>query len=259
MDRKRYLFFDIDGTLLAGTYQNPYVPESAKTALQILRENGNFTCIATSRAQYMALELMEELGFENMVSDGGYGITIGGKLLGIKPLDKDAVVRLVHECMRKNIPWAIQVDNSNIRLSPDGRFDEMTGDKYMETKVVVGLSPDDYPQIFKVFVACYPPVEYTLDALKSLPWCRYDNEYIFVEPTDKASGIRRIMEHLGGDCSDVIVFGDAYNDMSMFSDQWTNVAMGNAVPELKARADLVTSDVDKDGIYNACVTLGLIR
>jgi len=33
--------------------------------------------------------------------------------------------------------------------------------------------------------------------------------------------------------------------------------MGNAVPELKARADLITTDVDKDGIWNACVKLGL--
>ena len=27
--------------------------------------------------------------------------------------------------------------------------------------------------------------------------------------------------------------------------------------ELKARADLITTDVDKDGIWNACVKLGL--
>ena len=258
MGRKRYLFFDIDGTLLAGSYQNPYVPESTKEALRILRDNGNFTCIATSRPQAMALELMEELGFENMVSDGGYGITVGRQLLEIRPLDKDKVVRLIHECRQKDIPWSIQVDNSNIRLCPDIRFDEVTGDRFMKPRIVDGLEPEDYPQIFKVLVACYPPVEYSLESLNGLPWCRYDKEYLFVEATDKAWGIRRIMEHFGADCSDVIVFGDAYNDMSMFSDQWTNVAMGNAVPELKARADLVTSDVDKDGIYNACVTLGLI-
>ena len=45
--------------------------------------------------------------------------------------------------------------------------------------------------------------------------------------------------------------------MSMFTDDWTKVAMGNACPELKARADLITTNVEDDGIYNACVTLGL--
>ncbi|MBQ5753927.1 MAG: HAD hydrolase family protein, partial [Alistipes sp.] len=44
-----------------------------------------------------------------------------------------------------------------------------------------------------------------------------------------------------------------------FVDDWTKVAMGNAIPELKARADYITTDVDKDGIYNACIALGLFE
>jgi hydroxymethylpyrimidine pyrophosphatase-like HAD family hydrolase len=56
-----------------------------------------------------------------------------------------------------------------------------------------------------------------------------------------------------------VVFGDAVNDITMFVDDWTKVAMGNAIPELKARADYITTDVDKDGIYNACIALGLFE
>ena len=85
------------------------------------------------------------------------------------------------------------------------------------------------------------------------------DEYIFVEPADKAHGIRRILDHFGADYSNAIVFGDGINDLSMFVDDWTKVAMGNACAELKAKADLVTTDVDKDGIWNACVDLGLIN
>jgi hydroxymethylpyrimidine pyrophosphatase-like HAD family hydrolase len=58
---------------------------------------------------------------------------------------------------------------------------------------------------------------------------------------------------------DVVVFGDAKNDMSMFIDDWTCVAMGNAIPELKEKADFVTRDVDDDGIYYACEQLGLFE
>ena len=35
--------------------------------------------------------------------------------------------------------------------------------------------------------------------------------------------------------------------------------MGNAVPELKKRADYVTTAVDDDGIWNACEVLGLFE
>ena len=55
-----------------------------------------------------------------------------------------------------------------------------------------------------------------------------------------------------------VVFGDARNDLSMFVPEWTSIAMGNAVPELKARATYVTDPVDRDGLYNACRHFGWI-
>ena len=39
---------------------------------------------------------------------------------------------------------------------------------------------------------------------------------------------------------------------------WYSVALGSGGPEAKAAADYVTDDVDKDGLYNAFVHLGLI-
>ena len=45
----------------------------------------------------------------------------------------------------------------------------------------------------------------------------------------------------------------------MFIKDWTSVAMGNAVPELKERADFVTKDAADDGIYYACRKLGLLK
>ena len=257
MNKKKYIFFDIDGTLRAGTHDRSYVPASTRLALEKLSEAGHFLCIATGRSQAMAYSYMEELGFDNMVSDGGYGITINKELLGIKPLNREDVIDLIMECERKGMPWGIQTDNSTVRQTPDSRFEEFTKDRYMKSRVVAGLNPSDYPVIYKAYIACYEPEEYGLESLQRLPWCRYDKEYIFVEPTDKAHGIRQILSHFGAEVSDVIVFGDAHNDLSMFCEEWTNVAMGNAVPELKAKADLITDDVDKDGIFNACLKLGL--
>lgn len=255
--RRKYIFFDIDGTLVAGGYGNSYIPDSTKVALERLREAGHFLAIATGRSQAMAADYMRELGFENMVSDGGYGVTIDGELVDITPLPKQDVVRVIEECKAKDIPWALQVDNTIYRSAPDNRFDDFTHDVYMQTKVVEGLDPNNYDKIYKAYIACYEPTEQSLESLKSVPWGRFHKEYLFVEPSDKAYGIRRIMEHFGADSADVIVFGDAANDLSMFVDGWTKVAMGNAIPALKERADYVTTDVDKDGIYNACVALNL--
>ena len=257
MAKKRYLFFDIDGTLLAGGYHNTYIPESTVLALRKCREAGHFLCIATGRLQAMAVGCMHEMGFTSMVSDGGYGITIDDQFYGAIPLPRDLVIALVDECEEKGMPWSLQTDNVVYRTAPDCRFEDFTHDVYMETRVVPGLDPRDHDKIYKMYIACLPGEEQQLEHLSALPWCRYHDEYLFVESTDKSVGIKLIMDKLGADYSDAIVFGDELNDMSMFTDDWTKVAMGNACPELKARADLITTNVEDDGIYNACVALGL--
>ena len=255
---KKYFFFDIDGTLTVAARDASYVPESTKRALAKLRENGHFLAIATGRSYAKALPVMKALGFENMVHDGGYGITLNNELIDIEPLNRDDCIALVRECEAKGILWGIQPENSDTRFVPDERFMEFTHDQYMKSMIVPGLDPENYEKIYKVYVACYEPVEHSLETLKKLPWCRFMKEYIFVEPSDKARGIRRIVDHFGGDYRDVVVFGDHRNDLSMFTGEWTGIAMGNAVEELKAKADFVTSDIEDDGIWNACVRYGWI-
>lgn len=255
--QKKYLFFDIDGTLAAGGYENTYIPDSTKLALEKLRSAGHFLCIATGRSQSMAVDYMHELGFHNMVSDGGYGVTIQDELLGIEPLPKEDIVALIDECKEKGIPWGISFENTPIRYVPDNSFMEATSDDYMETTVIPGLDPRNYPEIYKAFIAGEYPLEEELTVLKKLPYVRWHKEYFFVEPSDKAYGIKKIMDHFHADYKDAVVFGDAMNDISMFQNPWTKVAMGNAIPELKELADYVTTDVADDGIYNACEHLGL--
>ena len=48
------------------------------------------------------------------------------------------------------------------------------------------------------------------------------------------------------------------NDIEILKRAGVGVAMGNAHDKLKEVADMVTDDIDKDGVYNACVKLGLI-
>ena len=44
----------------------------------------------------------------------------------------------------------------------------------------------------------------------------------------------------------------------MFCDEWTSIAMGNAIDALKAKATYVTADAADDGIYKACQHFGWI-
>lgn len=260
MERK-YFFFDIDGTLAAGSADLPVaerVPASALKALAELRARGHFLALATGRLQVMAVDYLEHLGFDHMVADGGYSLTVDHKLVDFQPIDRAAALDLIAECDARGLPWSISPANDPFRHAPDGRFAACVDENYMPTRVFPGLDPASFERIYKVYVACPPGTEDTLVALKRLQWCRYTPGYIFVEPCEKAVGIRKMVEMVGGNVKDVVVFGDARNDLSMFVPEWTSIAMGNAVPELKARATYVTDPVDRDGLYNACRHFGWI-
>ena len=254
---KKYFFFDIDGTLTTG-FPKHIVPESTKKTLKKLVENGHFIAIATGRSHAMAHHFLDELGFDNMVSDGGNGITLNRKLINIEPLDKDKCIALIEELEEKNIPWGVSFDNSNVRHTKDSRFYEVTKDSYMGTVIDKNLDIYSFENFFKVYIACSREVEKTIETLKCMPYTRFCDEYFFVEPDDKSVGIKKIMDHFDAPYKDVVVFGDQKNDMKMFRDEWMSIAMGNAVPELKEMADFITKRSDDDGIEYACEHFGWI-
>lgn len=122
--RKRYFFFDIDGTLAAGPVDGRYVPESARYALGRLRKAGHELAICTGRAHAMARSHLDELGFSNMVCDGGNGIVIDGRLVELEPLEREPCIRVLEECDEKGFLWGVACEDTTERLTRDQRFAE---------------------------------------------------------------------------------------------------------------------------------------
>lgn len=256
--RKRYFFFDIDGTLAAGPVDGRYVPDSTRYALSELRREGHELAICTGRAHAMAQSYLDELGFSNMVCDGGNGIVVDGELVELEPLDCEACIRVLEECEQKGVLWGVACEDTQERLTRDARFAENVHDLYMTTVVDPSFDFRKAPRFYKLFILCAPGEEAQLKSLAFVPTARFSPYALFVEPTDKGRGVRRMMEHFGAPLRDAVVFGDGSNDIGMFVPEWTCIAMGNAIPELKELADYVTADVDKDGILQACHHFGWV-
>lgn len=78
---------------------------------------------------------------------------------------------------------------------------------------------------------------------------RNEDRYTFYDVTaGKRNAIAFLADYLNISLSDVLVFGDDINDIEMISDCGYGVAMGNALPEVKAVADEVTRNNEEDGI-----------
>lgn len=60
-----------------------------------------------------------------------------------------------------------------------------------------------------------------------------------------------LAEHLGVARENVMTLGDQANDTAMIEYAGIGVAMGNAIPELKAVAQFVTATNTEDGVARA--------
>ncbi len=65
---------------------------------------------------------------------------------------------------------------------------------------------------------------------------------------NKGHALMRFAEQIGLTMSQVMAFGDSENDLTMLEKAGTGVAMGNALPQVKAAADLITCSNDEDGV-----------
>ena len=78
----------------------------------------------------------------------------------------------------------------------------------------------------------------------------FNREAVMILPSrvDKATGLAAALEELGISAHNVVAIGDGENDDRLLATCECGVAVANAVPELKAHADLVTSAESGDGV-----------
>lgn len=255
---KKYFFFDVDGTLTDNA-THKIVP-SAQAALKALHDKGHFTAIATGRAHYKAMSFADTVHISNLVCAGGGCLVIDGKVREDKYLDHDKAISLLHQADQQGIGWLLILNDSDEVYMRDLRFLEQAGLRKELTTYILdrNLDYESLEGIFKVYLAITQEMEIKEIWLNKLGHLRMTPDYLVFQHDEKKDGILRMMDILGADPRDVVVFGDAENDLVMFDERWFSIAMGNGVDALKAKADYVTDTNVEDGIWNACRKFGWI-
>ena len=256
MDNRKYSFFDIDGTLGIGT--SGVLPQTTVETLRELRERGHFIAIASGRLQADTARHAERIGISNFVADGGNSLTLDGECIWQEPMVRQDCIDLLEECERKGVAWAVTDENVNVRKWKSGEALAQARNEHTPDLVVPGLDFHRCAQFYKLHLCCTEEQARKLENLKKITYVRYSGCFLILEPTDKARGIKKMMDHFGAPYGQVVVFGDGTNDISMFRKEWISVAMGNACRELKERANFITRRVEEDGIQYACRRFGWI-
>ncbi|MFJ5713474.1 Cof-type HAD-IIB family hydrolase [Neobacillus sp. NPDC093127] len=255
---KKIVFFDIDGTLLD---HEKSLPASTKKAIELLKENGTFVAIATGRAPFMFESLREELGIDSYVSFNGQFVVFENEVVYENPLNEVELKRLVQYAEIKNHPIVFMNEKTmkaSVQIHPfiekslgslNFSHPEKDNSFYVNRKIYQSLLFCEESEDEK-YLADFPDLNF-------IRWHSYSVD-VLPKGGSKAEGIKKMIERLGFDLKDVYAFGDGLNDLEMLKAVGTGVSMGNGVPEAKQLADLITTDVGNDGIWNGLKELQLI-
>lgn len=255
----KIVIFDMDGTLLNARRQ---IPQSAVDAINTLQNKGIITVVASARTPYNIHNLLEQLRIESYIVYNGGLIIHDNKILHQEILDKGIVESFILRVRENHHSALVEGAESFSLVSNDG---SAIIEKYIEhwdfTKLIPyeemtgAISQMDLfclDRELETYVRNYPQLTF-------YPWMTRPNAFnVIPQGVSKAYGIKMLLEKLDIPVGDAAAFGDGPNDIEMLSSVGTGVAMGNAVPELKAVANSITSNIDDDGIAKGLKNLGLI-
>lgn len=268
----KVLFFDIDGTLLDS---NGKIPDSAREAIVKARENGHQIVICSGRARFQMTDYILE-NTDGLIGCAGALVERNGEIIHQTFMPQD-VVRRIKDVLDEAGGEVAYMCEKTLRFKQSckdyiyDRYGKLGLDEE-RLKIVVGDAiitehPEEYNDYKKVlYYQSNWPVDKVAKALEDI--CDVTptsfergvdtSGEISVKGINKAYGMQKYIENQGFTIEDTVAFGDGPNDFDMIEFAHTGVVMGNGIDELKAIADMVTTDVDKDGIANAMKELGLI-
>ena len=254
----KIVFFDIDGTLLD---HDKNMPASTKKAIETLKENGVFVAIATGRAPFMFESIRNELDIDSFVSFNGQYVVFEGEPLFKNPLNNGKIEELYLEASGKGHPVVFM---NHLTMKSSVKHHDFIENSLGGLKFAHPEHDDLFyvdRDLYQTLLFCEEGQEsYYSETYPEFNFIRWHPYSVDILPAggSKAEGIKKMVERLGFKLEDVYAFGDGLNDLEMLKAVGTGVAMGNAVPDLQELANMVTKDVDDDGIWHGLKELKLI-
>ena len=257
--RRRYIFFDIDNTLVSHVGTS-HVPPETREALRRLRDAGHVPAIATGRGGFLTRRVAEELGVELLVCADGAQLLNGEETLETSWLPEPALASFLRIAREQPAMTAALDEEYIYTLNDTGEFRDYF-DAQAGRPCIRPLG--EMRRALLCYLMAAPPLPGGCGIFSDPPeGVVLEHMRYFVEAraagTSKWLGIRRVMERLGAALDDVIVFGDGPNDVEMLRLAPVGVAVGRACAAAKEAADLVAGDIDEGGILRACADLGLL-
>ena len=217
----KLLLFDLDGTLLQS---DKTISKRTLSVLKQCREKGILIGVSTSRSEQNSLVYLNELMPDILISSGGALVKYGTEYIykaEFSVAETNNMIDMARAVCGEDCEITIDTTDShywNYKIDPK-KLDQSWGDSIYTD--------------FTDFSEC---------ALKTC---------VEIFDQNKADELAHKLPEC--DCirfgtESIIAFGDDYADIGMLQLCGTGVAMGNAIDEVKDKADVVIGSNDEDGI-----------
>lgn len=249
MNTCKLLLYDLDGTLLRS---DKTISQRTFSALQKCREKGILIGVSTSRSEQNALAFTRELQPDVLIVSGGALVKYHEEYIYKAEFSAEETRQMIaaaREVCGGDCEITIDTIDThywNYKVDPkkqDGTWGDSTYTDFA----------DFHESSLKMCVEIFDG-ELAGRLREGLPDCdciRFSDGfwYKFTKKTaTKENAIRKISAVCGIKTEEMTAFGDDYADIGMLQLCGLGIAMGNAIDEVKAQADLVIGSNDEDGI-----------
>ena len=231
MKKCKLLLFDLDGTLLQS---DKTISTRTLPALKKCRGNDILIGVSTSRSEQNSLVFLNELMPDILISSGGALVKYKTEYIYRAEFSEEETIDTIDAHY-----WNYKIDPKKLDKNwGDSIYTDFSDFNECSLKMCVEIfNQDKADKLTRSLSDC--------DCIRFSDgfWYKFTKKNV-----TKENAIMKITEVCGFSTDSIISFGDDYADIGMLELCGTGVAMGNAIDEVKERADIVIGSNDEDGI-----------
>ncbi|MBO6159811.1 MAG: HAD family hydrolase [Firmicutes bacterium] len=245
---RNWLLFDLDGTLLRS---DKTISPRTLEVLERVRKGGYQIAVVTSRAEQNCMEFLADLHPDALITSAGALVKLNGAYVYQGEFSVERTRQIIDYARKICGDLEITVDTLekhywNYKVDPS-KWDATWGE------TIFNDFRDWQKPSLKICLQIFDEAKARQIAqqLPDVDMIRFSEGFWYKltkKEATKEAAIHRLCEAAKITLDQMIAFGDDLADIRMLQSCGLGIAMGNAIPEVKAAADLVIGTNDEDGI-----------
>ena len=252
----KLVVIDIDGTLVDTHGQ---VGEKTVNLSRELKRYGIYCTLSSARSFQYSAHIAEELEIEKPI------VTHDGALIKdlknntvFKGTIKENIIEKTIKLAEANYGKITMCDEENLFITPRNKVIKQY--TRLSAPIREVSSFDNVKDILEILIYCedksslriirerlkFPHTTGVSLSVTKSPTNEYYLLTVKKKGSDKLKSVKRLVKHLGLTRKNIAVIGDWHNDMPLFDFGAYNIAVQNAIPELKRKADYVTTSTNNE-------------